>query len=366
MAQPRADRAAEGGGLTASEQAPVYTSNHRMETKRDYYEVLGVQRGASAEEIRSAYRKLARKYHPDVNKDPDASKRFSEVQEAYDVLSDEEKRKAYDRFGHAGVGAGGAAGPGGAGGPGGARTGYGPGGARWTYTTGGPGGPGAADFDDLGSIFEQMFSGGGSPFGAGAGPRQRARGPRAQPRPRKGRDLTHSLTVGFNTAALGGTQQIRVARNGQTETIDVKIPAGIEPGAKLRVRGKGEAPEGATPGDLILTIDVAPHPHFRREGLNILVDVPINIAEAARGVKVTVPLLSGSAELSIPAGASSGQKLRLKGRGITDAQGRTGDFLAVVKIVAPQQLTERGRTLIDELAEELQNPRQSAPWTDTE
>lgn len=335
-----------------------------MADKRDYYDVLGVKRSASAEEIRSAYRKLARQYHPDVNKEEDAPKRFAEVQEAYDVLSDEEKRKAYDRFGHAGVGA-----AGGAGGPGGAQQGYGPGGARWTYTSGGQGAAGTHGFDDLGSIFEQMFSGAaggggaGSPFGAGA--RQRTRGPHAQPRPRKGRDLTHTLTVAFNTAALGGTQQIRLTRDGKVETIDVKVPAGIESGAKLRVRGKGETAAGAQqPGDLILTIDVAPHPYFRRDGLNILIDVPINIAEAAKGVKVNVPLLKGTAELTIPPGASSGQKLRLKGKGITDARGRIGDYLAVVQIVAPKKLSDRGAKLIDDLAGELQNPRHSAPWAD--
>lgn len=321
-----------------------------MAAKRDYYDVLGVKRGASAEEIRSAYRRLARKYHPDVNKEEDASKRFAEVQEAYDVLSDDEKRKAYDRFGHAGVGAGA---------PDGAGGGAGPGGVRWTYSTGGPGG---ATDEDISSIFEQMF-GGGSPFGGAAA--GRARGPRVQPRPRRGRDLSHSLTVAFNTAAIGGTQQIRLDRGGTAQTIEVKIPPGIESGAKLRIRGRGQpAPPDGQAGDLILTISIATHPYFRRDGLDIYLDVPITIAEAALGTTVSVPLLTGSVDLRIPPGASSGQKLRIKAKGITDAKGRTGDQYAVVQIVAPKELSKQAQAKLRELAGELKNPRNSGPWTD--
>ncbi len=326
-----------------------------MATKRDYYEILGVKRGADADAIRSAYRKLARKLHPDVNKQEDASRKFAEVQEAYDVLSDDDKRKAYDRFGHAGVGASSG------GGAEGARGGYGAGGVRWS-TTGGR--PGEASDEDLSSIFEQMFSGGGGPFGGGAG---RTRGPRAQPRPRRGRDQSHNMSVAFNTAASGGTQQIRMSRDGSVQTIDVKIPAGIESGAKLRVRGKGEpAPPGGKPGDLILTIDVAPHPYFRRDGLDVYIDVPITIAEAGLGVMVTVPLLSGSVELRIPPGTSSGQKLRIKGKGITNAAGRSGNQFAVVQIVGPKDLSDSAQAALREIGEELKNPRNSGPWTDSQ
>lgn len=332
-----------------------------MAKKRDYYDILGVKRTATADEIRSAYRKLARKLHPDVNKADNAAEQFNEVQEAYDVLSDDEKRKAYDRFGHAAPGPGVGAGPG---------PGTGPGGVRWSYSTGGGGGgPGqTGGFEDISSIFEEMFGGspgtsqaGGSPFGGARASRARAA------RPQRGRDISHSVAVAFNTAALGGTQQIRIQRDGQIETIDVKIPAGIQSGAKLRVRGKGEPGTGGgagQAGDLMLTIDIAPHPYFRRDGLDVLIDVPINIAEAALGVTVTVPLLTGSAELRIPPGASSGQKLRIKGKGIADSRGSQGDYYAVVQIVAPRDLSKKGQELVGDLARELKNPRESAPWAD--
>lgn len=329
------------------------------ETKKDYYEILGVSRGASDEDIRKAYRKLARKYHPDVNSDPDASKRFSDITEAYDVLCDAEKRKAYDRFGHAGVGAGAdgaGSGPYGGGGP---RT--------WSYSTrGGPGG--GFDASDFGDIFEDLFrGGGGSPFGAGAGMGGRAAhraGPAA--RARTGQNVQHALTVSFMTAAFGGTERLRFSTgDGPAQEIDVKIPAGIESGAKLRLKGRGHPGQfGGQPGDLILTIRVGNHPYFRRDGLDVYIDVPINIAEAALGVTVTVPLLTGTAQIKIPPGASSGRKLRLKGRGITGADGRVGDLYAVVQIAAPEKLSEKGRSLINELREELQNPRESAVWSD--
>jgi len=356
--------------------------------QRDYYEVLGVSRGATADQIRSGYRKLARQFHPDVNKAPDAAKKFAEVQEAYDVLSDKEKREAYDRFGHAGVGAGpsprGAWGghPGAGGGPGGRRT------ATWSNID-----PGDFEGGDFSSIFEQMFRsggvgaaegfGGGSPFGGAAG---RARGARVrtqQPQPQRGDDIEHTITVTFLTAALGGTEQLRFTANGTTSTISVKIPPGIDAGAKLRVKGKGQPGSmGGPAGDLILTVQVGQHPFFRREGLDLLIDVPITIAEAVLGTTVRVPLLSpvvsshssestvkgqgASVQLKVPPGASSGRKLRIKGKGVKDASGKSGDFLAVIQIVAPKaaELSENGRTLISELAKELKNPRESAPYAD--
>ncbi len=323
---------------------------HPMPRPRDYYEVLGVSRGATADEVRKAYRRLARKHHPDVNKSPDAAERFNEINEAYEILNDPEKRKAYDQFGHAGVGAG----PGGFG-----AGGYG----QWTGE-GGPSGfrsrPGAGPggTGDFGSIFEEMFAGRGqSPFG----------GPQAPPRPRKGRDLQHKLTVTFMTAATGGREQIRIADHdhGGTQTVDVKIPAGVEAGSKLRVKGKGQSGgQGGPPGDLIITVDVGGHPLFRREGLDLIVDVPINIAEASLGVTVAVPLLNGSADLKIPAGASSGAKLRIKDRGIKGKNGKLGDFYALVKIIAPTDLSENAAESLNELAKELKNPRDSGPWAD--
>ncbi len=334
-----------------------------MAQSRDYYEILGVSRTASQEDIRKAYRQLARQYHPDVNKDPDASQRFSEVTEAYDVLSDAEKRKQYDRFGRAGVGAsaaGGGAGPG----P--------DGGSRVHWSTGG----GAQGFDpgELNDIFEGIFGGGGgmggSPFGAGARGQARPGGPgfrsAAGPTPRAGRDVSHTVTVTFMTAAFGGTENLRLtAEGGRTRDIEVRIPPGIEPGAKLRVRGQGHpGSHGGKAGDLILTVNVGKHPYFRREGLNTLLDVPISIAEAALGAELSIPLLEGTADLRIPPGTSSGRKLRLRGKGIKSADGRVGDFLAVVQIAAPEPLSEKARRAIETLVSELQNPRDSAPWAD--
>lgn len=312
-----------------------------MAGERDYYEVLGVERGASADAIRKAYRRLARQYHPDVNKAADATTRFAEVQEAYDVLSDAEKRKAYDKFGHAGVGVG--QGPGGFGG------------GTWTGTY-----AGGSPFEnaDFSSVFEDLFGARGGPF---------KRGPRGGPGvapPRRGADLQHTLSVSFMTAAMGGTETVRIRHGATPQTISVRIPPGIDSGAQLRVRGKGVAgAEGGPAGDLRLTVEVGQHPWFRREGLDVYINVPVTIAEATFGTTVTLPLLKGSVEMKIPPGAASGQKLRVKGKGIDDGKGRRGDFFAVVQIVAPEGLSDRGRQLLRDLEPELKNPRESGPWS---
>jgi DnaJ-class molecular chaperone len=339
-----------------------------MAKQRDYYEILGVNRSATADQIRSAYRKLARKLHPDVNKEPDAAKRFSEVQEAYDVLSEPEKRANYDQFGHVGVGAG--------------PSPRGKGAGTWNYTTSPGGGrrtswgnidPGDFEGGDFGSVFEQIFGGGaqprgGSPFGAGGRTGSGAGPGRARAEPQRGQDIEHALTVSFMTAALGGSEELRFGGDGSASTISVKIPPGIESGAKLRIKGRGQpSPSGGPPGDLILTIDVGKHPFYRREGLDLLIDVPINIAEAVTGTAVTAPLLpSGSVRIKIPPGASSGRKLRVKSKGLSNGQGETGDYYAIVQIVAPptDSLSEKGSRLIVELADELKNVRESPPWVD--
>ena len=314
-----------------------------MGQSKDYYQLLGVDRSAIAAQIRKAYRKLARKYHPDVNKSPEAATKFAEVTEAYEVLSDAKKRKAYDRFGHAGVGVG--------------AGGFSPG--TWS-TTVGPGGN--FDSGDFANAFEQFFgAGGGSPFGGGVSPT-------AQPRPvpRRGRDLTHPLSVSFMTAARGGAEQVRI-RDGESgmQTISVKIPPGTEPGSKLRIKGQGHAGSaGGQTGDLILTVTVGHHPYFRREGLDLLIDVPITIAEAALGVAVTVPLLKGSVQIKVPPGASSGQRLRVPEKGLQDAKDQRGDFFAVVQIVAPQSLSDQGREQLETLSKELKNPRERSSWAD--
>ncbi|MCP3903478.1 MAG: DnaJ domain-containing protein [Planctomycetes bacterium] len=303
----------------------------------DYYEALGVARDATADDIRKAYRRLARKYHPDVNQSPDAEERFSEVSEAYEVLNDPEKRRTYDHFGRAGVGTG----------PGG-------------FARGGAGNAGfGVDMSDVGSIFEEMFGGrGSSPFGGGR-PHPAA--------PRRGANVEHDVTVSFMTAALGGEEHVKVAIGPTTRSVSVRIPAGIESGAKLRIRDSG-APggSGGAPGDLILRVRVGSHPWFRRDGRDVLIDVPITIAEAGLGTTVQVPLLKGSVEIRIPAGASSGRKLRVRGKGIRDDEGRTGDFFAVIQIVGPETLTETGRQRLESLAPELLNPRDSGPWAPVE
>ena len=316
-----------------------------MGQSKDYYQLLGVDRSATAQEIRKAYRRLARTHHPDVNKSAEASTKFAEITEAYEVLSDAQKRKAYDRFGHAGVGVG--------------AGGFGSG--QWQAHVR-PGGGGDFDAGDFSSAFEQFFGPGvSSPFGVGAAPAARTR-PAAQ----RGQDVTHSLSVSFMTAARGGAEQVRVmVGDSGAQTISVKIPPGIEPGAKLRIRGKGRPGRGGgSPGDLILTVTVGNHPYFRRHGLDLSIDVPITLAEAALGTAVTVPLLNGSVQIKVPPGASSGQRLRVPGKGLEDAKGACGDFFAVVQIVAPESLSEQGREQLESLAKELKNPRERAVWAD--
>jgi DnaJ-class molecular chaperone len=337
-------------------------------TASDYYNVLGVSRSASEDEIRRAYRKLARELHPDVNKAPDAAERFNKVNEAYEVLSDPEKRKNYDRFGTATPGEGFGGGPGGS--PRGGTY-------SWTNVGGGAGGSSPFGAEDIGSIFEEIFgvggragAGGGSPFGTG-GPfggggaggqrstQARGRG-RGQARAAaKGADRHETIQVTFITAALGGAETVP----GSTKPIEVTIPAGVDDGQKLRLRGEGEPGRGAAPaGDLIVTVRVGKHPHFRREGLDVLIDLPVSIAEATLGVTVDVPLLKGRADVRVPPGCPSGQRLRIKGRGITTPD-RTGDFYAVVKIVPPNVQDEQTKRLVESLAARLPSTRTGEPWT---
>lgn len=324
-----------------------------MPSQRDYYEILGIQRGASDDEIKAAYRKLARQYHPDVNKAPDAAAKFNEVQQAYDTLSDAGKRKVYDTYGHAGPSPfrGGAAG----GRPHGTYT--------WSNVAGEPF-EGAFSEGDLGSIFDEIFgagarAGGAAPFGAaGARPKARARA--------KPREVNADITIGFLEAVRGGKHSLRVQRDGSAQTIEVTIPAGITDGTKLRIRGGAG---GATPGiaapDLIITVHVGAHPLFRREGarqLDIALDLPLTIAEAALGATVTVPTPTKPVELTIPPGSSSGQRLRVRGLGVRAADGSTGDFYAILRIVAPKSLAPEDRAALEKLAPRLTSPRDGPEW----
>lgn len=306
--------------------------------ERDYYEILGVSRSASADEIKSAYRKKAQTYHPDRNKGQDAADKFAEVQQAYKVLSDPEARSSYDRFGHAGVGTASGA------------SGRNPEGGTYTWTNvGGTPGNGYGD-GNVGSIFEDILGGRANPF---------SRSARGRARTQRHRDVTAELEVDFATAALGGTQRFTLSGPGRSETIDVAIPKATTDGMKLRVRGKGEG--GA--GDLLLTVRVRPHELFRREKLDVFLDLPLTIVEATLGAAVDVPTLRGGrVELTVPAGTSSGQRLRIRGLGIESTSGQRGDLFAVAKIVAPKSLSDHDAALLREIADHLPNPRSGKVW----
>ncbi|MDK2929934.1 MAG: molecular chaperone DnaJ [Bacillota bacterium] len=353
--------------------------------KRDYYEVLGVDRNASQDEIKKAFRKLARKYHPDMNKeDPSAEEKFKEINEAYEVLSDPEKRRRYDQFGHA------AEGP-----------------------AGGPGGMGGWDFGDFGTSFDSIFD---MFFGSGFGGTRAAR-----PGPERGADLRYDLEISLEEAALGLEREIEVVRldtcstcggtgakpgtssvtcpvcggRGQTtqvrttafgrftsittcprcggegrviespcqtcqgrgrvrkrKKIRVRIPAGVDSGMRVRVAGEGEAGvRGGPPGDLFVFITVRPHEVFQREGNDIFCEIPISIWQAALGDDIEVPALEGRASLHIPEGTQTGTAFRLRGKGIPDVHGGPrGDQYVRVKVVTPTRLTDREKELIRELA----------------
>lgn len=291
---------------------------------KNLYHVLGVSKEASESEIKSAYRKLARKYHPDLNKDDKtAAEKFKEISCAYDVLGDKEKRKKYDNGEidcdgkPTGYGAG-------FGGHAGGNYSYGgnpfgQGGFSGFRSAGGNG----AEFD-FSSIFgEDIFSQfGGAQGGFGRGPR----------RPRKGEGINYTMQVDFLTAAQGAEKTVSI--NGKS--INVKIPAGIENGQTLRLKGLGHpGPHGGDAGDVLITVNVGAHPYFSADGLNILLELPISMKEAVLGAKVTVPTISGKVAVNIPPYSTSGEKLRLKGKGIKSKKGQ-GDEIITLKIVAPK------------------------------
>jgi DnaJ-class molecular chaperone len=278
----------------------------------DHYQTLGVSRTASAEEIRKAYRDLARKYHPDLHPDDDSAKeKFKQVQSAFDVLNDASKREMYDRYGSSfeGVGAGGA------------------GSGSWSGGAPFPGGGGEIDL-------ESLFGGGGGfgdLFGRGRGTRQRRR-----PAQTPGEDITASITIPFRISIDGGKTDVRIERGGKIETISVTIPQGLPDGARMRLRGQGlPGSGGGVAGDLVLQVHVEQHPVFHRSGDTLEVTLPVSLSEAIEGAKVDLPTPWGTIVLRIPPGTSSGKKLRAAGMGVHHGNGAKGDLIAEVQIMLP-------------------------------
>lgn len=295
-----------------------------MATKRDYYEVLGVSKNTSEAEIKSAYRKLALQWHPDKNKSPGAETRFKEVNEAYEVLSDKEKRVAYDQFGHAAFEPG--AGFGGAQGPFGARQqSYQQGPFSYTYTTyGGDEGPDIGfdfgGFSDPFEIFAQFF-GGGSPFGSSR---------------RTGRKQRYGISLNFMEAAKGVEKEVVI----EGKKKKIKIPAGVDDGTTINF------------SDFYLSVDVAPDDTFRREGLDVYVEEEITFPQAALGVIIEVPTIDGKLNLRVRPGTQPGTMVRLRGLGIKDPQGRSrGDEYVRLRVVVPEKLTRKQREILEELEE---------------
>ncbi|MCC8161370.1 MAG: molecular chaperone DnaJ [Oscillospiraceae bacterium] len=359
-----------------------------MADKRDYYEVLGVQKGASDDEIKKAFRKQSKKYHPDLNPgNKEAEEKFKEVNEAYQVLSDKEKRSRYDQFGHAGVDP--------------------------NYGAGGSGGFNGAGFD-FGDIFGDIFGGGG--FGGfGGGSRRNG--------PRRGNDIRQVIDITFEEAAFGCSKKLNIqtqdkcdscggsgARKGTTaescahcrgtgrvqtqqrtilgymttettcpqchgegkiikepcrdcrgtgkvrksKTIEVQIPAGIDNGQTIQLSGRGEAGDkGGPSGDLLLTVRVRPHSIFKRNGNDVFIDMPITFVQAALGATVQVPTLDGLVELNIPEGTQTGSRFRMKGKGITVLRSKTrGDQYVTVTVEVPRNLTPRQKEILRDFDED--------------
>lgn len=295
-----------------------------MASKRDYYEVLGVGKNASDDEIKKAYRKLAVKYHPDKNLgDKEAEAKFKEINEAHDVLADKQKRARYDQFGHAGVG--------GAGGN--------------PFSGGGAASNPFGGFDFNGQTFNFDFGGGGglddilgSLFGFGnAGAR----------RPRRGADYQAAVVLTFEEAIFGTTKTVEV--NGGE--LKVKIPAGIDDGMSIRLRGKGgPAPEGGSePGDLYVRVKVKPHKHLTREGAIILSEEKIDMVDAALGCEIEVETVDGTVTMKVPAGTQSGTPFKLSGHGVPfRADGDRGPHIVTVVVETPRNLTKKQKDLLEE------------------
>jgi curved DNA-binding protein len=293
---------------------------------RDYYETLGVPRDASSDDIRSAYRKLARTYHPDVNKDPGAEDRFKELSEAYEVLRDPEKRERYDRLG-----------------------------ANWKAGEDVSGASGYEDFARQGGFGDVRFNfGDGADFSDFFEGLFGARGRRRQAAgfdgfSARGSDQEATLELSLEEAARGGRRKISL---GDGRDYEVNVPTGVRDGQLIRLAGEGSRGPGDGPaGDLFLRVRLRPHPRFRVEGSDLYVELPVTPWEAALGATVAVPTLEGRTRVKVPPGSSSGRRLRLRGEGMPGPKGQTGDLYATVKIEVPKSLSKEERELFEQLAE---------------
>lgn len=305
---------------------------------RDYYQVMGVERGAAQDEIRKVYRKLARKYHPDVSKEPDAEAKFKELQEAYNVLSDPQKRAAYDQLGRRHPGEQFQPPP--------------DWGRNFEFRTFGGGGDAQFDDSQFSDFFANLF-GGASPFGRSGGPRTG--------RPRPGRDHHARIAITLEDAYSGGERAIQLQRPGvtadghvttSTHELRVRIPAGVTSGTQIRLSGQGEpSMSGGQAGDLYLEVELQPHAAYQVDGRNVTISLPLAPWEAALGATIEVPTLGGPVELRIPAGARAGQKLRLKGRGLPGKE--PGDQFVQLRIVLPPADSDKARALYEQMKREL-------------
>lgn len=304
-----------------------------MAEKRDYYEVLGIKKEAAEAEIKKAFRKKAMQYHPDKNPgDKTAEEKFKEVNEAYEILSDADKKNKYDRFGFAGIDPN--AGFGGA-----QSQGQRPGGTYQTY-----GNFNGADFEfydfqgrgGFENLFGDLFGGGG--FSSA----------QKQTAPRKGANFQASISVSFEEAAFGTKKRVRV----NDKTIDITIPGGIDNGARISLKGQGQpSSNGGPSGDLIVSVNVQPHGKFTRKGLDLYIDVPIPVTQAALGAEIIVPTLTDKVSYKVPPGTQPNAMFRLKGKGIADPKNKkTGDLYVKILVKIPTNLTGEQRDLFEKLA----------------
>jgi DnaJ-class molecular chaperone len=317
---------------------------------KDYYKTLGVPKTATTAEIKKAYRKLARQYHPDVNRKPEAEKRFKEINEAHEVLSHPDKRKRYDEVGpdfarYAGNGGG-----------------QGPGGFQWVYR----GQPGAGTFTgDEGAFsdfFRTLFGDEGGMSGTFSAEDLLGRATRGRGRSRAipGQDVEHELDISLVDAFRGAEQQLEIAEpDGKTRRLAVKIPAGVRDGQRIRLAGQGgSGTSGAPRGDLYLRVRARPHPTFQRDGDDLRMELPVALHEALLGAEVTVPTLKGRVSLRIPPETQNGRTIRLAGQGMPRQTGGSGDLYVTVRVVLPTKLTDEDKELVKQLgARHADDPR---------